>query len=209
MNTVTEPVPATEMIGPTQAENYAVETVSAARESRAMAALTLAFAADPAVRWLLPDPDSYLAGFPCPIRAFGGSALRLGHRGAGQDRAPWRFGLDLARRAGSVEVVGGSLRATPGRRSELLSSWSRSARLAPLAFAANRRRTLGARPRTGLGAATPSRAVRWAGRISPGDQPRNVPLPSTTWLRRLEVLRVGVPPSRRCPSATTGRQLTS
>jgi hypothetical protein len=37
--------------------------------------LTLAFAADPAVRWMYPDRQQYLRSFPAFAYAFGGSAI--------------------------------------------------------------------------------------------------------------------------------------
>jgi len=40
--------------------------------------LTLAFAADPATRWLFPDPQQYLDYFPRFARAFGGGAIAQG-----------------------------------------------------------------------------------------------------------------------------------
>jgi ribosomal protein S18 acetylase RimI-like enzyme len=41
-------------------------------------ALTLAFAADPAVRWLFPDPLQYLCDFPRFALAFGSAAIACG-----------------------------------------------------------------------------------------------------------------------------------
>lgn len=40
--------------------------------------LTLAFAADPPVRWLYPEPRQYLHFFPAFVEAFGGAALARG-----------------------------------------------------------------------------------------------------------------------------------
>ena len=42
---------------------------------KAIQLLTLAFAADPAIRWLYPDADGYLEHFPSFTRAFGGQAF--------------------------------------------------------------------------------------------------------------------------------------
>lgn len=47
-------------------------------ETGAIAALTLAFSADPMARWSLADSATYLATFPSLARAFGGSALKEG-----------------------------------------------------------------------------------------------------------------------------------
>jgi len=37
--------------------------------------LVMAFSADPAVRWLYPDPHQYLTNFPDLVRAYGGKAF--------------------------------------------------------------------------------------------------------------------------------------
>jgi ribosomal protein S18 acetylase RimI-like enzyme len=42
---------------------------------RVLDTLTLAFAADPAIRWMYPDPQQYLQSFPAFVHAFGGSAI--------------------------------------------------------------------------------------------------------------------------------------
>jgi ribosomal protein S18 acetylase RimI-like enzyme len=44
-------------------------------ESRALATLIAAFAADPAVRWMYPDAQQYQANFPAFVRAFAGRAF--------------------------------------------------------------------------------------------------------------------------------------
>lgn len=45
---------------------------------RLLETLTLAFAADPAVRWMYPDPGQYLRYFPALAEALGGSAVVRG-----------------------------------------------------------------------------------------------------------------------------------
>jgi len=55
-----------------------IELINAADEARAIAALVMAFAADPAVRWLYPDAQQYLANFPAFARAFAGKAFECG-----------------------------------------------------------------------------------------------------------------------------------
>jgi ribosomal protein S18 acetylase RimI-like enzyme len=67
-------------------------TINAATEAEAepvLATLTLAFSADPAVRWMYPDPHQFTRSFPGFARAFGGGAFAFatasyvdGHRGA-------------------------------------------------------------------------------------------------------------------------------
>lgn len=47
-------------------------------ESRAVATLVTAFAADPAVRWMYPGAEQYLQHFPDFVRAFGGRAFEHG-----------------------------------------------------------------------------------------------------------------------------------
>jgi ribosomal protein S18 acetylase RimI-like enzyme len=44
----------------------------------AIAPLLLAFASDPAVRWMYPDAHQYRAAFPRLVRVFGGQAFALG-----------------------------------------------------------------------------------------------------------------------------------
>jgi ribosomal protein S18 acetylase RimI-like enzyme len=48
---------------------------SASAESRALAALVSAFAADPAVRWMYPDAHQYHTNFPAFVHAFAGRAF--------------------------------------------------------------------------------------------------------------------------------------
>lgn len=53
-------------------------TVQAAQPDdtpRGLDTLTLAFAAAPAVRWMSPDPQQYLQGFPAFAHAFEGRAM--------------------------------------------------------------------------------------------------------------------------------------
>jgi len=45
------------------------------KAERIIGAITLAFAADPANRWLFPEPDRYLRHFPAFVRALGGAAI--------------------------------------------------------------------------------------------------------------------------------------
>jgi ribosomal protein S18 acetylase RimI-like enzyme len=44
-------------------------------EARAIGVMTLAFSADPVVRWVWPDPQQYLTYFPRFVKAFGGKAF--------------------------------------------------------------------------------------------------------------------------------------
>jgi ribosomal protein S18 acetylase RimI-like enzyme len=55
-----------------------VSVVSPAQEEFALAPLVLAFANDPAARWLFPDAHQFRIFFPCFVRAFAGKAFALG-----------------------------------------------------------------------------------------------------------------------------------
>lgn len=46
--------------------------------ARAVDTITLGFANDPLVRWMLPDAESYLRTFPQMVDAFGGGAIAAG-----------------------------------------------------------------------------------------------------------------------------------
>jgi ribosomal protein S18 acetylase RimI-like enzyme len=50
-------------------------SVTDAQRGRAVGTLVLAFAADPFVRWIYPEPTQYLLHFPSALEAFGGSAF--------------------------------------------------------------------------------------------------------------------------------------
>jgi ribosomal protein S18 acetylase RimI-like enzyme len=52
-----------------------VKTATEAEETRVIDTLRLAFAADPAVRWVWPDPHEYLSHSSSFARAFGGKAF--------------------------------------------------------------------------------------------------------------------------------------
>jgi GNAT superfamily N-acetyltransferase len=53
----------------------AVQSAQQDDTQRVLDTLTLAFAADPAVRWMYPEPQQYLRSFPAFAQAFGGSAI--------------------------------------------------------------------------------------------------------------------------------------
>ncbi len=55
-----------------------IHSVQAEGRGRVIDALTLAFASDPANRWLYPDDDDYLSHFPAFVTALGGLALDRG-----------------------------------------------------------------------------------------------------------------------------------
>lgn len=53
-----------------------IRTVQPAEQRRALSVLVLAFATDPVLRWVWPDPDAYLRHFPDLLLAFGGGAFQ-------------------------------------------------------------------------------------------------------------------------------------
>lgn len=55
-----------------------VKTATPSDELPVIRTIQLAFSADPAARWLYPDPQQYLANFPSFIKAFGGKAFQRG-----------------------------------------------------------------------------------------------------------------------------------
>jgi ribosomal protein S18 acetylase RimI-like enzyme len=55
-----------------------VSTAAIADEDRVVGVIVLAFVADPAMRWLYPDPYQYLTSFPKLVRAFGREAFEHG-----------------------------------------------------------------------------------------------------------------------------------
>lgn len=55
-----------------------IEVTPAADQARAVATITMAFASDPAVRWLFPDASQYLTYWPPFVRAFAGEAFTSG-----------------------------------------------------------------------------------------------------------------------------------
>jgi GNAT superfamily N-acetyltransferase len=62
-----------------------VRTADPADRARALAVLTLGFAADPFNRWLFPDGQCYLEAFPSMANAFGGRAFDVGTAWIGAD----------------------------------------------------------------------------------------------------------------------------
>lgn len=55
-----------------------INTVTADEEEAAINVVVRAFSADPAARWLYPDPRQYSVNFPNFVRAFGGEAIEQG-----------------------------------------------------------------------------------------------------------------------------------
>ena len=55
-----------------------IKTVTQSDQASAIAAVVLAFGADPAARWTWPDPQQYLTHFPGLVDALGGKAFAHG-----------------------------------------------------------------------------------------------------------------------------------
>jgi ribosomal protein S18 acetylase RimI-like enzyme len=68
-------------LGPNRSETVTdvqVQTAGTNAQSRLIATMALAFSTDPAVRWMYPEPENYLACFPQFVIAFGGRAFECG-----------------------------------------------------------------------------------------------------------------------------------
>jgi GNAT superfamily N-acetyltransferase len=52
-----------------------IRTVAPDEQARALSLQTLAFDADPIMRWLWPEPHAYVTSFPSFVRGFGGGAF--------------------------------------------------------------------------------------------------------------------------------------
>ncbi len=57
-----------------------IRTATAAEVEPTIAAMVLAFSADPPARWGYPDPPQYLIHYPNFVKAFGGQAFLKTHR---------------------------------------------------------------------------------------------------------------------------------
>jgi ribosomal protein S18 acetylase RimI-like enzyme len=68
----------TEPFGTKTANEPKILTATSSDESYAVSTIVIAFAADPAARWLYPRAESYLEHFPQFVRAFGGKAFARG-----------------------------------------------------------------------------------------------------------------------------------
>lgn len=75
------------MLPPSESEEDTPTVIAAEPQcaERVFAVLTLAFAADPANRWMYPDAAQYLRHFQAFVRAFGGASLALRTALASQD----------------------------------------------------------------------------------------------------------------------------
>ena len=59
-------------------QNLTAVTAGKEDEARAIASLVTAFASDPAIRWMFPDPSQYLHSFPLVLKHFAGGAFDHG-----------------------------------------------------------------------------------------------------------------------------------
>jgi ribosomal protein S18 acetylase RimI-like enzyme len=64
-----------------------VSVEPASDEERAIATITMAFIADPIVRWFIQDPARYLTYWPSFVKAFGGGAFEHGSADVAEDFA--------------------------------------------------------------------------------------------------------------------------
>lgn len=74
-------------MSPIEAAAPAVRPARRCDALRVFDTLTLAFAADPAVRWMFPDPQQHLRVFPAFAKAFGGAAITRGTALLSEDHA--------------------------------------------------------------------------------------------------------------------------
>ncbi|MGK9164710.1 GNAT family N-acetyltransferase [Inquilinus limosus] len=110
-----------------------VAIVEPAESERAVAAILLAFAADPIARWTYPDPQQYLLHFPGFIRGLGGTAFADGTAWQVDDHA----GAALWLRPGAhsdEESLGALIETTipPERQGELGAMIEQMARYHPV-----------------------------------------------------------------------------
>jgi ribosomal protein S18 acetylase RimI-like enzyme len=69
-----------------------IRTVKPGESDAAISTVVMAFSADPAARWMYPDPQQYLLHFPRFVRAFAGKAFQYGSAhiaGEGYAAALW------------------------------------------------------------------------------------------------------------------------
>lgn len=62
-----------------------LSTVAASDANKTFATMISAFIADPLMRWMYPEPHSYVESFPKLVRAFTGSAFEDGTAYAAKD----------------------------------------------------------------------------------------------------------------------------
>ena len=70
-----------------------VRLAQPSERERCIATLVTAFAGDPLLRWMLPDPETYLAMFPRVVRHYGGGAFDHGSAYRTEDWAGCAFWL--------------------------------------------------------------------------------------------------------------------
>lgn len=87
-------------------------------ESRLLATLTLAFANDPAARWLYPAAGEYLRQFPSFVVAFGGGAVALGTAYHAEDHAACALWLPPGEEPDEAGIVDVVERSIPKQRHE-------------------------------------------------------------------------------------------
>jgi ribosomal protein S18 acetylase RimI-like enzyme len=66
------------MVEKSAASEHVIKTATGSSEQSVVAMLVLAFSADPAIRWLYPDPHQYMTYWPEFVMGFGGGAFDHG-----------------------------------------------------------------------------------------------------------------------------------
>lgn len=92
------------------------EIVNRTAESRAVATLVTAFAADPAVRWMYPGSQQYLQHFPDFVRAFGGRAFEHGTADCAEGQRAVALWLSPEAQPDEAAVAGVLERSVHGQR---------------------------------------------------------------------------------------------
>lgn len=90
----------------TTAEPSEVRIANASEEDEILAALSLAFSADPGIRWYFPAPPQFHAHFPAFARAYGGKAFDHGAAYAVEDFAGAALWLPPNVHPDNEEIVG-------------------------------------------------------------------------------------------------------
>jgi len=179
-------------------------------KERLIATLTLAFAADPPVRWMYPDPQTYLRNFPAFVDAFGGAALTTGTAFYADDFsgcALWLPPGEGADEAALAQLVERSV-AEP-RRQEVFSLFAAMERSHPKE-AHWYLPLIGVEPAAqgrGIGSALLEATLSECDRAGlpaylEATSPRNVPLYERHGFRRLPCIQVGT-----CPPITPMRRI--
>ena len=92
---------------------------TASDRERVVAVLTLAFASDPALRWLYPDPRQYVEYFPQFLQAFAGKAFVYGSAYCAEDHSGAAMWLPPGVHADEMELDDVFTRSLGRRKADL------------------------------------------------------------------------------------------